>query len=492
MSQRPLFGSGAGLEPVRFHPDFASWRAEARRLLRHGRPPNSVWWQADATVGPRAEAQRPVQAQPLAPVFHVPRRFYEQARVVSHHRDDDRWALLYRLLWRLAHGERHLLELAGDADVRRLEALARAVRRDLHKMKAFVRFRSTEEGRYVAWFEPDHHIVEPAAGFFRRRFATMRWSILTPDRCAHWDRGADVWFSDGVSRAAAPVGDAFEDAWRRYYRSIFNPARLKVHAMRAEMPKKYWKNLPEAAEIPDLIRQAPARASAMIAKQKTHDELRCGPRPPSPETLLARERAQQPEGSLSALKTAALGCRRCPLWEPATQTVFGEGPEDARLMLVGEQPGDREDLEGRPFVGPAGQVLDRALREVGIGRGDVYLTNAVKHFRFKPAGKRRLHDRPREGEIHACASWLDAEIERVRPELIVCLGATAARARLGFTGPLEAYRGRVIAHGQQNYLVTVHPAHLLRIADRRAAADAFARFVMELGAAARHVAARHA
>lgn len=489
MSQRPLFGSGAGLEPVRFHPDFASWRFEARRLLRHGRPPNSVWWQADRTCARCSGDEGSADAAPSAPVVHVSRAFHTQAQLASLHRSDDRWTLLYRLLWRLAHGERHLLARVDDAEVRRLRDYAKSVRRDLHKMKAFVRFRVTDDGRYVAWFEPEHHIVERAAGFFRRRFATMRWSILTPDLCAHWEGAGEVWFSDGVSRAAAPAaassGDAFEAAWRRYYRSIFNPARLAVRAMTAEMPKKYWKNLPEAAEIPELIRQAPLRTNAMIASGAADDALRCGPRPPPPEALLARERAQHPEGSLDALRTAALGCRRCPLWEPATQTVFGEGPEDARLMLIGEQPGDREDLLGRPFVGPAGQLLDRALAEAGIERRAVYLTNAVKHFRFKPVGKRRLHERPREGEIRACASWLDAEIECVQPELIVCLGATAARARLGLTGPLAPYRGKLIEHAGRRYLVTVHPSHLLRIPDRRAATEAFARFVEDLTLAAR-------
>lgn len=485
MNQPPLFGSGAGLEPVRFHPDFASWRHEARRLLRHGRPPNSVWWQADRTCAPRTGEERPADRTPSASGVSVPRAFHTQARLASLHRSDERWTLLYRLLWRLAHGERHLLERVDDAEVRRLRDYAKSVRRDLHKMKAFVRFRATDDGRYVAWFEPEHHIVERAAVFFRRRFAAMHWSILTPERSAHWEGAGELWFSDGVNRAAAPTGDAFEAAWRRYYRSIFNPARLKVHAMTAEMPRKYWKNLPEAAEIPELIRQAPARTNAMIAARAAEDVLRCGPRPPSPAALLARERAQHPEGSLEALRAAALGCRRCPLWEPATQTVFGEGPQDARLMLVGEQPGDREDLVGRPFVGPAGQLLDRALAQAGIDRGAVYLTNAVKHFRFKPVGKRRLHDRPREGEIRACASWLDAEIERVRPELIVCLGATAARARLRWTGRLETLRGELLERDGRTHLVTVHPSHLLRIPDRRAAADAFAGFVADLTLAAR-------
>lgn len=495
MSQAPLFGSGAGLEPVRFHPDFASWRYQARRLLRHGRPPNSVWWQADSAVSPTTPAAASDPPDPNAPVVRLPGNFYRQARLASCHSSDDRWTLLYRLLWRLAHGERHLLDMAGDPEVARLRHYAGAVRRDLHKMKAFVRFRVTADERYVAWFEPEHHIVVPVSAFFRRRFAAMRWSILTPQLCAHWEgeSGGEgeyeeagdgkVWFSAGVDRRSAPEGDDFEAAWRRYYRSIFNPARLKVQAMRAEMPVKYWKNLPESREIPSLVREAGQRVHGMVAEPKARDVLQCGPRPQTPAALLARQQAAEPAGSIAALRLAAAGCRRCPLWGPATQTVFGEGPSRARLMLVGEQPGDQEDLAGRPFVGPAGRVLDRALAQAGIQRDGAYLTNAVKHFRFKPTGRRRLHDRPREGEIHACRPWLDAEIEAVNPDLVVCLGATAARARLGLTGALERWRGRIIEADGRRHLVTVHPSYLLRLRDRQARKAALHRFVADLARA---------
>ena len=483
MSNGSLFGAEAGLEPVTFRPDFDSWRAEARRLLGEDRPPDSLWWQADPGAAARSDG-KPQAGAFARPVLHVPRAFFDRARLVSCHRRDDRWALLYRLLWRLGHGEPHVLSLVGDPEVLRVNRYAQSVHRDVHKMKAFVRFRATADDRYVAWFEPEHHIVLHTAGFFRRRFTGMRWSILTPDRCAHWEGEGEVWFSDGVARSDAPAGDRFEEAWRRYYRSIFNPARLKLDAMRGEMPQKYWKNLPEAREIPDLVRDAERRVAGMVDARKDEDRLQCGPRPASPDALLAREHSAQPVDSLGALKLAALGCRRCPLWEPATQTVFGEGPENARLMLVGEQPGDQEDLAGRPFVGPAGQVLDRALVAAGLDRRGIYLTNAVKHFRFKPMGKRRLHDRPREGDIWACSPWLDAEIERVNPELIVCLGATAAAARLGHQGPLEAVRGRVIERDGRRHLVTVHPSYLLRLRDASAAEAAWDRFVGELALAA--------
>jgi len=168
--------------------------------------------------------------------------------------------------------------------------------------------------------------------------------------------------------------------------------------------------------------------------------------------------------SLDDLRDQAAGCRRCPLWRHATQTVFGEGPADASLMLVGEQPGDREDVIGRPFVGPAGAVLDRALDAADIDRRDVYVTNAVKHFKNEPRGKRRLHKKPDVSEIDACRWWLDNELAVVRPAVVVALGATAARALLGKAVTISANRGKLIAlpdHGRA--VITVHPSYLLRL-----------------------------
>jgi DNA polymerase len=228
----------------------------------------------------------------------------------------------------------------------------------------------------VAWFEPQHHIVEHNARFFVDRFASMRWSILTPDRCAHWD-GTELAFTEGVERSAAPSEDQIEALWLTYYGNIFNPARVKVHAMQAEMPKKYWRNLPETAAIPALLRAAPARVEAMMKKSaaKIGDDDPDDWKPaPVPETA-----------SLSTVAKAARSCTACHLYKRATQTVFGEGPKHARLMLLGEQPGDQEDLAGKPFVGPAGQLLDRALTEAGIDRNEVYITNTVKHFKMGAA-----------------------------------------------------------------------------------------------------------
>lgn len=185
--------------------------------------------------------------------------------------------------------------------------------------------------------------------------------------------------------------------------------------------------------------------------------------------------------SLRALAHAARGCTGCDLYKRATQTVFGEGGRDAQAVLVGEQPGDREDREGHPFVGPAGRLLERALRDAGIAREAVYITNAVKHFKWIARGKRRLHQRPREGEIDACSPWLVAEIEVVRPRVVVCLGSTAARAVFGRTVRIKDYRGRFARGAVADcVLVTIHPSAILRLIDPAGRQAEYARFVRDL------------
>ncbi len=183
--------------------------------------------------------------------------------------------------------------------------------------------------------------------------------------------------------------------------------------------------------------------------------------------------------SLRTLREAAADCRGCSLWADATQTVFGEGPRKAKLMLVGEQPGDREDVEGEPFVGPAGRVLDEALLAAGIERGDVYLTNAVKHFKWRPRGKRRLHVTPRAGEMNACRPWLEAEVAAIGPEALVALGATAARSLFGTKVKVMKDRGTLLESDLAPLAtVTIHPSAVLRAGDERE--EAFDSLVVDL------------
>jgi DNA polymerase len=404
--------------------------------------------------------------------FSIPKKFLELAKYVARHKAEEKWALLYRALWRLTHGERDFLENPADADVIALNHFEREVRKDAYRMTAFLRFREvpTEDGPwFVAWYEPEHDTVDLNSGFFTDRFANMRWSILTPRKCMHWD-GAKLSFTDGVERSAAPLSDDKEKLWVTYYAHIFNPARLKPKAMQAQLLKRNWKNLPEAAVIEPLMREAGRRSQHMIARS---------------EAGVVRESeyslARPPEtGDWNVLRESAATCTACPLYKTATCTVFGEGPTSARVMLVGEQPGDQEDREGRAFVGPAGQLLNRALAAAGIDRETLYVTNAVKHFKWEPRGKRRIHKTASARDIAACRPWLEAEIGLVRPELIVCFGATAAHSVFGAPLKVLENRGQVLDSPMGKVLVTVHPSSLLRMPDPSRFDGEFVRFVKDL------------
>lgn len=457
--------------------DFAEWRLAARALLLQGTHPEDVVWEDPAaSIDLFAEPEeRPPDVATRA-VGVVPPRFIELAEAAICHREAVRFGLLYRLLFRLQK-DRDLIEVRSDPDISKLYRLASEVRRDSHKMKAFVRFRE-DEARFAAWFEPDHYTLERTAPFFVRRFASMQWAILTPYRSAAWD-GERLLFGEGTRKQDAPRSDAIEEAWRTYFASIFNPARLKVQMMKSEMPIKYWRNLPEAELIPSLIRGAKHAEEEMVARAVTD--------PPSRHLRAEARRVDDEEAteikSLADARAAVEGCKRCPLYEYATQAVFGEGPVSADVMFVGEQPGDQEDLAGNPFVGPAGQVLDKALDAVGIDRRRVYVTNAVKHFKFEPRGKRRIHSKPNAGEIAACRFWLNLEREFVRPKLIVALGATAAQSLLGKAVTLGDLRGKKLELPDGGaLLVTVHPSYLLRLRDREKAAEELKRFEADLRA----------
>jgi DNA polymerase len=457
--------------------DFAGWRNAARALLSAEIAPERVDW---SIAGERSLFDRNTQLPALDGAVHVSRRFLTLAETVSLHSDPDRFALLYRLLWRLQRSPA-LLKVAMDDDVARAHAMEKSVDRDIHKMHAFVRFRAVpgcEPKRYLAWFEPSHHIVEMAAPFFVRRFANVSWAILTPGRSAFWDMRS-LQFGPGGKRCDVPAEDATEDLWRSYYASIFNPARLNVSTMKGHMPQRYWRNLPESSAIPHLIRHA---------QQRTLDMLQSAP---TPVSKIKRTRRSLLSSAATGLGSTAVAqkdleaCRRCALWQNATQAVAGEGPQRAPIMLVGEQPGDQEDLSGKPFVGPAGQLLNRALAAAGLDRGALFITNAVKHFKFEPRGKRRIHKKPNELEIAACSQWLEHEIQTVRPQLIVALGATAARSLLGHPVTVDNVRGQIIRatddESTPSVMVTVHPSSLLRLPDA-AREEAYARFVEDLRA----------
>jgi len=450
-SSRSLSGVKLGTYYVVHIPepdDFDFWRERARGLIQCDVPPDRIAWVEPGGSGDLfAHGKRRMPVPPKdGPPVRANRRFVSLARNAALHSDPERFALLYRLLWRLQANPR-IMEDKADLDVRKLEELDKNVRRDRHKMHAFVRFRLVEDEdgaeHYVAWFEPDHHILRANAGFFMRRFSNMRWSILTPRGSLHWD-GETVAEGPPADRSDAPSGDPTEDLWRSYYASIFNPARLKIGAMLKEMPKKYWKNMPEAALIPDLVAGAQKRESAMVEKG----------------TLEFEERPE----ALAAIDKAIHACCKCPIGQLDNHAVMGEGPQDAALMIVGEQPGDQEDQQGRPFVGPAGQLLDTHLEKVGIDRRAAYVTNTVKHFKYVQRGKRRIHQSPGAKEIDTCRWWIESERAIVQPKLILAMGASAARGMLGKTVSITKVRGEPIALEDGSELwVTAHPSYLLRL-----------------------------
>lgn len=458
-----MIRASAGLGLVAF-------RDAARPLLAQSVRPEQVLWQADVGqqalfgVSSSSRSTPPSSASSL----RIPSAYARLAEHAAYHRSESRLDAMYRVAYRLTHGEPALLEIATDRDVRRLRELSQEVQRDLHKMHAFVRFRktSTPEGEhFVAWHRPDHPLLELAAPFFRDRFASMCWTILTPERSCSWN-GHELSFFAGAPRSADPEEDELELLFVDYYRAIFNPARLNVRAMQAEMPIKHWHTLPETRVLGELLRSAPENVRQMLADDAS-----------AAEAYLPERR------TLPRLREAARDCRACKLCETATQTVFGEGPARARLLLIGEQPGDEEDVAGRPFIGPAGRVLDRALVEAGIARSDVYITNAVKHFKFESKSERRLHKRPRPGEIRACRAWLDAEIAAVVPSVIVCLGGTAAQGFSGARFNLMRYRGRPFSSPRAfAWLATWHPSLILRV-EGAASNERYAEFVGDLVAA---------
>ncbi|UUX96205.1 UdgX family uracil-DNA binding protein [Aquabacterium sp. J223] len=446
--------------------DAAGWGRASRALLRDQVPPQDLRWavEGEAEAGLFDDGAAAAEPSPLdgpTAAVAVPPRFLDLAPHALLHADPRRHALLYRLAWRLQR-EPGLRHDPLDADWVAAEALAKAVRRDLHKMRAFLRFHEQpgdgpgEPSRFVAWFEPQHHIVEANAPFFARRFASMRWAILTPLRSVAWD-GERLAFGAGARREDAPAEDAQHALWRTYYASIFNPARLKLQAMQREMPRRYWPLLPEARLIAPLAAEATRRMQTMIDQPPTVTRRRL--------PAMAATAPAAPVAGLDALRRQAAGCTACPLGARATQTVFSEGSADALAVLVGEQPGDQEDLQGRPFVGPAGRLLDRVLAELGLPRERLYLTNAVKHFGHELRGQRRIHKTPGQRELLACQGWLQQELAALpadRP--LVALGGTAARALLGRPVAVLRERGQWLTRTDgRRVLVTLHPAALLRL-----------------------------
>jgi len=433
--------------------DLEGFRVACRALVAGRVPPDAVTWQVRSSVEPATSVDSLANDGAVVAKLLVPPAFVELCRRAILHRHPARFALLYRLLWRLQHDPR--ARHADDADLLRVTRLAEDVTQAIERMQANVHFHPIAAASgapfapawHVAWYEPEHRIVGPVSAFFAERFSSMHWALLTPDGCTRWD-GAQLRAGPGVVLEGAPTERAIAAAW---------------HGLEATFEREPDDTM-SAKSLQDPSRKRPRTAQAVTA-----------PNQPDP-------RVEQPV-SLDDLAQALDRCRECPLGALATQGVPGEGPRHARLMFVGEQPGDQEDVKGRPFVGPAGQLLDRAFGDLGWPRDKVYVTNAVKHFKFELRCKRRIHKTPAQQEMAACLHWLESEIDLVQPEALVALGATAARQLMGTVVPVMRERGHWLKRRDgRRVLITLNPSALLRAdpADRDAA---YAAWLADLRAA---------
>ena len=504
--------------------DWAGFSQAVRALRAEGVAPGHVRWRVDGAEDAVADlfdasVERNASEMTSSGSLPLPRSFVDAAREVFLHADPARLPLIHRLALRIADRAEAWADPLHE-DRLQSDRFQREVRREIHKMHAFVRFRRIDgrdagvfgadvgealdvsgaveardagaigkavgadlaDVRHVAWFEPAHHVLEAAAPFFARRFATMRWAILTPRASVEWD-GEVLAFGPGARREDAPPADAGEALWLAYYRSIFNPARVKVAMMKREMPVRFWKNLPEAAQVSELLAEAPRRSQQMVDVGGV-ERLRRRAAQAAMIGLRGRAAASETDiESLESLAWRAARCRDCPGAEAATQTVFGEGDARARVMVVGEQPGDQEDLRGTPFRGPAGQLLREAIGQLGWPSEALYLTNAVKHFHHELRGKRRMHKTPGQREAEACLHWLESEIEVLQPRAIVALGATAVRSLLGGSVSVTAHEGQWLQRDDGvPVLVCLHPAAILR-ADPQRRDELHARWLASLAQA---------
>lgn len=425
---------------------FESWRKYARNLLEEKVHYNEVIWESDRTgsLFDFVDATPPSQAS----VIKIPRDFIQDAEFVAAFRDDSTWSLLYKLAYRIVYEEKNLMQISLDDDVLDFHRRMRLVSRDLHKVRAFVRFKEikkNDKSIYMAWHRPDHRVLKFSASFFANRFNGMNWVIYTPDESMSWIDN-QLTFGPGITQQEAQAFDHTEELWKTYFGSIFNPGRLKVKAMKKELPVRHWATLPEAEIISQLIADAPKKLDEFYESQR-----------PGAQQWVPKE------ATLPELKAALPNCNACGICTKATAPVFGEGPSNAQIVFVGEQPGNEEDLSGSPFVGPAGKILMDALEKAGIKRNEVYITNAVKAFKWKENNGTRRHVNPSSFEIGACRPWVKAELEIIKPHLLVCLGASAAQSVFGKMMKVHDSRGKIFQTSFcEKTIILPHPSAILR------------------------------
>ena len=427
---------------------FEDWRVAARSAYHQGLHPEETSWHDGRDAQASLFDDEPLIEEPnkeSVKRLRINQDFLlllKKLAAVSH---PERWDFLYRLLWRVAHESTEILEDPLDPDAAIVRGWLKELHRDSHKMKAFLRFRKRGENFYTARYEPQHYVLENLQDFFCGRFASMDFEIKTPHEKLSWISG-----KKSYARHKEPwqgiEDDSLDELWLTYYKNTYNPARMNMKATLAEMPKKLWKNMPETKLIPELLEGSEA------AVQKMLDEA---PAAPSFDPGKVERLEELP----SLLEV----CRGCELSHGFGSTVAGVGPATASIVIVGEQPGDQEEKAGTPFIGPAGQLLDQALQEIGLNRNELYLTNAVKHFRHQRSASGRIHKRPAQSSVHACRPFLLTELRLVRPKVVICLGLTALRSFFGGLARLDQPVTSLDISGTSiNFIASCHPAAVLR------------------------------
>jgi uracil-DNA glycosylase len=428
------------------HPkSFDEWRLAVLSLLQTNRTPNEVLWSSE-------DQQPNLWFDTLNSGAHyklkIPSKLKELLMTLSMHRSLTRWNLMYRILYRSIHGEKNLLDDPADSDVATALRMQQEIENDIHRFYAFLRFKKhmDNEGEiFIAFFKPDHSILHAVLQFFVKRFGSMRWVIFTPEGSAYWDTRT-LKIQDTKIDMPQVNDQEMETMWSSYYSSIFNPTRSNEKLLKQHVPNRFRSNMPEMEQVSELLQNAPKRTDRML------------------ESVSSAAISGWSE-SLQDLNIKLQRCVSCPIGLNGTRAVAGQGSLGG-IMLVGEQPGDEEEKCGDPFVGPAGEVLNEAFRDLNLNRNMIYITNSVKHFKFVMRGKSRIHDRPSHAEIGACRSWLNEEIRLVQPDVIICLGASAAQSVLGAKLDIGKNLNQEFTHPSGAIiLVTYHPAAILRVPD---------------------------
>lgn len=507
------------MKRISIEPSFAAWRRAARALLRQGVEPSQIEWvesgnEAAAESGgnglgsgqvahssatsvaegissttavevPNAEPARTGSAIATAPA--IPRELLSWLKTAACFRAPDRWSLLYRVLWRWTRAERNVLDL-DDPDGALLDQRIKAVEHETADLLLLTLFRRREPSmqppELVGWYEPHHDLLERAAALFATPMGDSTWMLATPYGAAFWNgmllridrppaeqhQQTTLALPESAMTGEALTSMPTEALWLAYYASAFNGQPSPV-------PLRYWRTPPAGPPLPAHLSRARSRLGAQSAAVTV---------PPAPpiEYSAVTPPLREPTGPLAT-------CRRCALWRNAKQAVAGAGSDHAAIMVVGEQPGEYENQHGEPFTGPAGQLLDAVLARAGLKREALYLTYAVKHYKWETLDEERVHRTPVRREVEACQYWLEKELTRIAPRVVVTLGATALKALTGAHVSLSEYVGQIIAHEGRLIVPAWHPSYALRTADAglrddivAAIATAFSRAAALAGAGA--------